>query len=1484
MESKQSEHTNKFNGYRWLLIPLLLLLLLWGIRQSLQSDWLLATVQERTVQMVNSRLDGTLTISEVRGDLLSGVVIEGIELRDREGVRILQVDSVSLEYSLVNLIREQSLNRLQIDGVEAELIQQESGVWNVESLVHQGDSDVDSNGGLPGFSVENLGVNRLRLRAVSGNLPEGVLSVNDLSLRASVDYRDGEWTTTMGDLRFLLEEGRIPGGIDIGLSAEYRQDELTLERLLAGTGRSLIQLEGRASTDGPVEGVMRLSPLSLEDVANYLDVAATEDLTGEVTVSGSMESIRLGMSLSAPGVERFSASVRLLPGREPEMTELNVKLEGFRGEEIAGLEPLPSVRLAELQLSGRIPLGAYKEGELTGSFRADGVEAEGFELKHITTSVVWNQQNLDAKVLLDQDSQQVAADVRITDLFGEQPAWSLLASAENLDLRRMTSGHGPESDLTMELEADGEGFRLSEIPVSIGLSVRESWINGQQVDLLTVSGSVSDRTLEAMAELSINQSRLDLVVDALEWREDGEYSFRAALSRFNLNDINGMEGFPTHLNATLSGSGWSFDPQEMALSAQVEFDSSRVNREEIETLRADLEISDQMVTVREATLRSPIADASFSLDHHIQNIRFSENRLSFELDLKNTQPLAPLFQVGYLQATGQFSGELARLESGNLRFAGDLDLEEVNYDQEYEAEQLEGSVRADLLEEPIVQLQFGAVEPLVKGFRFDRAEMNLNLSVQPAGYEGELSLGLNLDEGSHLEHSSVFQIADGSLALTTGAFKLQSPERTLHLQTPFALSFSDGILEMETFHIESNDGAYLQLTIPRLAPDRKVVEMESSEVNMGTLQQLLFGERYAEALMSGSFSLDAKPDTLTSEMSLLFEGIEYRQGRADSLRLGLSLADRRLQVRAGAWNEEEQKLNAQANLPFQPGDPETFTSGFFQQPVEGEIQIPASSLSFWTAFLPGHEQLSADGVFSFRSELSGGAGSPQFEGHFELVDAAISGVPVSRADLEFDYRHENSRIDLVGGVYSRETPVAYIEADLPLYLDMQRPGVDMPSDRDSVSVDVRTERFDLALLNEFLNPDVLRGLRGRVDGEVQLHGSIGELEADGNFEIQDGAVQVVPAGVQLTEIRSGVLLQRDRFELSSFHMRSGPGRVNASGSVEMNGLQPGVLSLAVEASQFRAMNTERANVILDLNSKLEGTVEQPRLTGGVDLRSGFIMLQNFGEESVEEVRLEGEEETEPLPFYDDLAMEMNLSVDRQFFIRNRQYLDMEVELGGNVDLVKEPQGDVQLFGTVEGVRGYARPLGRNFEIDEAAVSFFGPATNPDLQIRTFYNPPRSSEEITIWYIIEGSAEDPEFRFESDPFLELQDIISYTVFGQPFYALDSWQQALSGGGGAGASDLAMELLLDRFGTLASQQLGIDVVQIENNRTSSGSSTTIKTGWYLTDRTFFAVLNEIGSSTPKTLFMLEYLLSENLELLITQGDDIREGVDIRWQYDY
>jgi len=97
-------------------------------------------------------------------------------------------------------------------------------------------------------------------------------------------------------------------------------------------------------------------------------------------------------------------------------------------------------------------------------------------------------------------------------------------------------------------------------------------------------------------------------------------------------------------------------------------------------------------------------------------------------------------------------------------------------------------------------------------------------------------------------------------------------------------------------------------------------------------------------------------------------------------------------------------------------------------------------------------------------------------------------------------------------------------------------------------------------------------------------------------------------------------------------------------------------------------------------------------------------------------------------------------------------------------------------------------------------------------------------------------------------------------------------------------VALDVLLDRVEALATQKLGIDVVKIDNTQVGGETGTSITTGWYINPKVFFAIQNVITGSSPDTSFLLEYMLRKNLKLILQQGNDIRQGVDVRWNYDY
>ena len=98
------------------------------------------------------------------------------------------------------------------------------------------------------------------------------------------------------------------------------------------------------------------------------------------------------------------------------------------------------------------------------------------------------------------------------------------------------------------------------------------------------------------------------------------------------------------------------------------------------------------------------------------------------------------------------------------------------------------------------------------------------------------------------------------------------------------------------------------------------------------------------------------------------------------------------------------------------------------------------------------------------------------------------------------------------------------------------------------------------------------------------------------------------------------------------------------------------------------------------------------------------------------------------------------------------------------------------------------------------------------------------------------------------------------------------------------ELTYEVLLGRAEDLAVDRLGIDVVRVSSYTVGLERATAIQTGWYLSPTTYFVIIHEVYETTPRTLFRLEYALKENMEIILTQGNDRRQGIDFLLGKDY
>lgn len=1485
MEEKKKSHSKK---WLWWAVPVLLIvLLIFGGRQALKSDWLFDIVRNMAVEQVNNQLNGTLSIESVRGDLLHGFSVYNIHLKGTDENDIARIDSASVRYNISSLIRSaHTIDDLTISGLNAFIEQDQDSVWNVMKLIDEPEEEPEESELF--WTVENLTVNRANIHIKSDFLlPDGELDIEDINTESSAGVNQNGFFGTIKQLDLSIREQRLPEPIEVYLAGSSRDDRLTLESMVLQTGRTFLEAEGQYQPDSELTAQATLKPLSRQDIALYLDdLPLQKDLNIELGAEGSLENMNISIFASAEGLDQIELTAGLSIEETLTVQSLSLSSGRINPGLVTGMEGLPNLESFSLTGSGTLYPDDLEASSWTGEIALQGFAFEDYRADTFNADYQITEGNGELTASASYRDELIRLTGSINNFLAESPQWNAEIRSDNLDIATWLNNPELESNLNIRANISGEGFDPDNFTTRADLNIAGESFGEQQFTGLTFNGTISQNRVEGFAAGSLERSRLEASFNIRDWLENPAYSFEIFMKEFNANELAGMEEFPTYLNGSFIGEGSSFDLETLELTAVVQLDSSHVNQEQIETFMSDLRVSNSALIIEEALLESPIADASFSLRQHIIDLTDPDNRLNFQATIKDLLPLAPLAGVELLQSSGNISGNMARNEQGLLEFNGNIDLEDTVVDTLFSSPKITASVYSLITDEPEIETYIDFTNPTFFDVNVQDVHLRAFAKFTDEETSGNIQYTITNGDESSLSQSGEFSIDSTRTFLRTHTLEFKTEMRTLSLAAPFNLTYSNEILSVDTLTISTNDDdSYLKLWAPHVDTLRQEIGLDARYLNVGALQSTFLEEAIFNGYLSGNIELKNSPDSLNISANGLLESFMYESGSMDSLRFSADLKDEWLDTELSLWHNNQQLAEASLRAPYLPGDPLTFDDQFFDRSIDGRFNLFESDINYWLSFTPDGGYEETEGQIAINGDLSGVAGNPELSGALTIGDGLFSGIRVDSVKIDMLYSHDNEAVELTGRITKDRQPILSFDAELPFLVDLRETEILLPDDDDEVFVNFRTDDFDLAIFNNYVDRELVRDIRGRLRGEVTLSGILADLQTNGQMELTRGRMRLVPAGITLEEISSRVAFRQDRLELQQFTMQSGPGNIRASGFVELQNLTPGNLQINVRGNQFRIINTPVYNAIINTNATLSGTAEEPNLSGSLTFLRGFVNLQNFGERAVEDVVLEDEEEPEPLEFYDALTLDMNVNFTRQFFIRNRQYLDMEIELGGQVDLQKQPFEDLQMFGELEGLQGFARPLGKNFQLDEARVSFYGPIDNPELNIITRFDPPQAQAGVRIFYIIEGTVQDPEFRFDSEPELELQDIISYTIFGKPFYELESWEQVVAGSGSSPSpADIALDVLLDRVEMLAAQRLGIDVVQIDNSRSGSGSSTSIKTGWYLNQRTFFAILNEVGGSRPKTLFMIEYLLMENLELLITQGDDPRQGIDLRWRKDY
>jgi autotransporter translocation and assembly factor TamB len=230
--------------------------------------------------------------------------------------------------------------------------------------------------------------------------------------------------------------------------------------------------------------------------------------------------------------------------------------------------------------------------------------------------------------------------------------------------------------------------------------------------------------------------------------------------------------------------------------------------------------------------------------------------------------------------------------------------------------------------------------------------------------------------------------------------------------------------------------------------------------------------------------------------------------------------------------------------------------------------------------------------------------------------------------------------------------------------------------------------------------------------------------------------------------------------------------------------------------------------------------------------------------------------------------------------------DLNLTIGGNLDVRKEAGTPIGVVGSLQTVRGFYDFQGRRFDVVRGStVSFRGPeVTNPSLDITG----QREVSGVVAEVHVTGTLQRPRLLLSSQPSLEEGDILSLIIFNQPINQLGESEQV-------DLVDRATQLALGALATSLSTSIGnaLDVDLFEIRAPSTGQAGEVTIGRQVSDRLFVGFRQEFGEADA-TRLSFEYRLTDALRILtsVAQGterskrsrDQEAAGVDLVFRVRY
>ncbi len=416
--------------------------------------------------------------------------------------------------------------------------------------------------------------------------------------------------------------------------------------------------------------------------------------------------------------------------------------------------------------------------------------------------------------------------------------------------------------------------------------------------------------------------------------------------------------------------------------------------------------------------------------------------------------------------------------------------------------------------------------------------------------------------------------------------------------------------------------------------------------------------------------------------------------------------------------------------------------------------LPASLASL---LLPGTQ---AAGTLSASAALSGSLAAPAGQltlsgQNIRLPSGPAASLPAASFSAAATLAGQNARVRaaLTAG------PSLHLAATGQLPLSAARP----------LNLHL-TGQADLRLLDPLLAArDMMAS--GTVKADITLSGPAASPLASGGATLENGGVQDIGTGLNLTHMAARMQVAGRTLNLQTFQATAGAGQLTGHGTLDL-GAAAMPLTLILDAHNASPIVSDNLNGSADAALSLTGSLRgNMLLAGNVDIKKANINISQSLPPSVADLPIitAGQPPPPPPAPPPDIALNLHVTGRNQIFVRGNGIF---AELGGDAHITgtlaaPNPQGGFDL------IRGYLSLTGKNLNFTKGSVSFNGAGFMPALDLEATST---STSNVTATLIVGGTAAKPMITLSSTPPLPSDEILAQLLFGQSATSLSPFQTA------------------------------------------------------------------------------------------------------------